>query len=85
MDFIHKTSRLPYKGMDPTTIVGKSDDLALVEAMKKKYNLEKKKRGYSISNIKDKGVCIATHLLAGKVMRKFHSNEVIVLIVELAK
>lgn len=38
------------------TIVGRSSDLALAEAMKTKYRLEKKKRGYAITNIKDKGV-----------------------------
>ena len=57
-------------------IAEKSGDLALAEAMKKKYKLEKKKRGYTISNIKDKGVRIATQLLAGKVMRKFYGDEV---------
>lgn len=53
--------------------------------MKKKYKLKKKRRGYIISNIKDKGVCIATQLLAGKVMRKFHGDEVPALVVTLAE
>ena len=30
---------------NPTTIAGKSNDLALAEAMKEKYKLEKRKRG----------------------------------------
>ena len=41
-------------------IAGKSRDLALAEAMKKKYKLEKKQRGYVISSIPDKGVRIAS-------------------------
>lgn len=65
----------PFLGLI-TMIVGKSGNLALVEAMKKKYKLEKKKRGYAISSIKDKGVHVGTQLLAGKVMRKCCGNEV---------
>lgn len=67
------------------TIVGKSEDLVLAEDMKKKYKLDKKKRGYIISNIKDKGVCVATQLLAGKVIRKCRGNEVTAPVVMLAK
>jgi len=57
-------------------IAGKSSDLALTEAMKEKYKQEKNKSGYAISSIKDKGVRVTTQLLASKVMRKFHTNEV---------
>lgn len=85
MDLIHRITRIPYKGKDLAKIAGKSGDLALTEAMKKKYKLEKKKRGYTISNIKDKGVRVATHLLARKVMRKFHRDEVPTPVVALEK
>lgn len=85
VDLIHRISRLPCKGKDPTVIAGKRADLALTEAMKKEYKLEKKKRGYAINNIKDKGVHIATQLLAGKVMRKFHGDEVPALVILLAE
>ena len=43
--------------------------------MKTKYKLEKKKRGYAITSIKEKGVCVATQLLAEKFMRKCHVDE----------
>lgn len=85
MDLIHRISQLPCKGKDPMMIAGKSDDLALAEAIKKKYKLEKKKRGYAINSIKDKGVCVATQLLDSKVMRKFRNDEVLVLVVVLAE
>jgi len=84
-DLIHRISELPHKGKDPVTIAGKSSDLALVEAMKKKYKLEKKKRGYTITSIKDKGVRIATQLLASKVMRKCSGDEVLAPVVALAE
>lgn len=71
---IHKFSRLPCAGRDPVEIVGTSGDLAIAEAMKKKFKLEKKKRGYIITSIQYKGVLIATQLLAGKVMRKCRGN-----------
>ena len=76
---------VPYKGKDLAEIAGKSRDLALAEAMKKKYKLEKKKRSYTISRIKDKRVCVATQLIVGKVMRKFHEDEVPALVVVLAE
>ena len=53
--------------------------------MKAKYKLEKKKRGYAISNIKDKAVRVATQILAGKVMHKCRADEVLTLVVELAE
>lgn len=82
---IHRISQLPYKGNDPAKIAGKSRDLVLTEAMKKKYKLEKKKRGYTISSIKEKGVHVATQLLAGKVMRKCRSDKVPLSVIMLAE
>jgi len=84
-DLIHRISRLPCKGKDPATIAKKSNDLALAEAMKAKYKLEKKKRGYAITSIKDKGVCVATQILASKVMRKCLANEIPTSVVALAE
>lgn len=76
MTLIHRISQLPCIGRDPVEIAGASEDFAIAEDMKKKYKLEKKQRGYIITSIQNKGVCIATQLLAGNVMRKFRGNEV---------
>lgn len=85
-DLIHRISRLPCKGKDPVTIAkGKGSDLALAEAMKMKYKSEKKKRGYTISNIKDKDIRIATQILADKVMRKCRRDKVPASVVALAE
>lgn len=84
-NLIHRISKLPCNGKDSTMIAGKSSDLALTEAMKKKYKVKKKRRGYVITSIKDKGVHVATQLLARKVMIKCHDNEVIVPVVALAE
>jgi len=84
-DLIHHIYRLPYKGKDLLKIAGKGSDLALAEAMKEKYKIEKKKRGYTISSIKDKGVRIATQFLAGKVMRKCCVDEIPTPVVMLAE
>lgn len=68
-DLIHHISCLPCEGEDPADISkGKSSDLAIAEAMKKKYKMAKKKRGYAISSITGKGIKVATQILAGKVM-----------------
>ena len=85
-DLIHHISCLPCKGKDTTAIAeGKGSDLALAEAMKTKYKMENKKRGYAMSSIKDKGVHIATQLLARKFMRKGHVDEVLAPVVSLAE
>jgi len=75
-DLIHRIYQLPTKGNDPVTIVGTSSDVGLAEAMKAKYKLEKWKRGYVVASIKDRGLHIATQLLAGKLMRKCCIDEV---------
>lgn len=70
---------------DPANISeGKSDDLAIAEAMKKKFKLENKKRGYAISSINNAAVKVTMQILAGKVMRKCRTNEVPTLVVALA-
>ena len=76
-DLIHRISRLPCKGEDLANISeGKSSDLAITEAMKKKFKLQKKKRGYDISNISNKAVKAATQILTGKLMRKCRMDKV---------
>jgi len=75
-ELIHRISWLPYTGRDPVEIASTSGDLAIAEAMKKKYKLEKKQRGYIITRIQDKGVHVVTQLLARTMMRKCHANEV---------
>ena len=59
-NLIHRISQRPIKGNNPAAIARKSSDLALAEAMKAKYKLEKRKRGYVIARIKDHGVHVAT-------------------------
>jgi len=76
---------MPIKGNNPVAIAGKSSDLALAEAMKAKYKLEKRKQAYTITSIKDQGVRITTWLLAGKLTRKFHVDEVLASVIALAK
>lgn len=83
---IHYITWLPCKGEDPTDISeGKSSDLAITEAVNKKYKLEKKKRGYAISSIKNKVVKLATQILASKVIYKCFTDEVPMLVVALAE
>jgi len=82
---VHRITWLPCKGEDPANIAdGKSDDLAITEAMKKKFKLEKKKRGYVISSINNPADKVATQILAGKVIWKCCMNEVPAPVVALA-
>jgi len=52
--------------------------------MKENFKLVTKLHGYAISNICDPAVKVAMHILAGKMMRKFHADEVSTLVVTLA-
>ena len=63
---------------------GKSDDMAIAEAMRKKFKLEKKKRGYAISSIKNLALKVAMQILVGKVMWKCRADEVTTPMVALA-
>jgi len=85
-DLIHRISCLTCKGEDLADILkGKSSDLAVAEAMKRKYKLAKKKWGYAISSMSDKAVKVAIQILADKVMRKCCRDEVPALVVALAE
>lgn len=44
--------------------------------MKKKFGLEKGKRGYDINSINDHASRFAMHILAGKIMTKCWANAV---------
>ena len=81
---IHRITRLPYSRENPAVMFGgKVGELALAEAMKKKFGLVKMSCGYAITSISDPTVKVATYILVGKVMRKCHSDEVPMLIMAL--
>lgn len=61
----------------------KYGEQALTKAMKQKFKLVKKPCGYAISSICDTTVKVAMKILARKVMRKCHTNEVSVPVVAL--
>jgi len=83
---IHTITRLCCKGEDRTNISeGKSDDLAIVETMKKSFKLEKNKRGYVISHINNTAVKVMMQILAGKLMRKCRVDEMPMLVVALVE
>lgn len=59
--------------------------MAIAEATKKKYKLEKKKSGYAISSIKEKVVRVVTQILVGKVMCKCRVDELHAVVVALVE
>lgn len=74
---------LTYQGKDPTDeFVGKNEDK---EMMKEKFRLVNKSHKYEIKSIKDHGAHFIAHILVGKIMRKCRANEVLVVVVSLAK
>jgi len=50
--------------------VGKDQDRAIVENMKKNFELVKGKRGYDINSISDQEVRFMVNILVKKIMRK---------------
>lgn len=85
IELIYRILWLPCEGRDPMEIADKSGDVRMTKTMKKKYKMEKWQRGYSIDNISDKAVHIATQLLVRKVMWKCCSNEVPLIVVALVE
>ena len=55
---------------------GKLGEQNLTNQMKDKFKLANKSHGYSISSITDPTIKVATQIMAGKIMRKFHADEV---------
>ena len=82
---IHRITLLPHSGLNlAKEFCGKTGEHDLVERMKDKFKLVKNLRGYSISSITDPTVKVAIHILAGKIMRKGHADEVPLPVVSLA-
>lgn len=62
---------------------GKMGECDPAEWMKDKFKLAKKLRGYSISNITNPAIKVVAQILAGKIMRKCHTDEVLAPVVSL--
>jgi len=76
--------RLPYTGKNLAMMFGgKGGEEDLTEAMKEKFKLVKKLRGYAISSICDLVLKVATQILVRKFMRKCHADEVIAPVIAL--
>lgn len=81
---IHRITRFLYTSENLAIIFGeKGGEQALAESMKEKFKLVKKLHNYSISCICYHAVKVATKILAGKVIRKSRTNEVLVPVVAL--
>lgn len=82
---IHRITLLPHSGLNPANeFGGKTGKCNLTERMKDKFKLPKKLHSYSIYSITDPAVNVATQILAGKIMRKCHADEVSAPVVSLA-
>lgn len=81
---IHRIILLPHSGLNlANAFGGKRGERDLTEKMKDKFKLVTKVCGYSISSITDPMVKVATQILVGIVMRKYHVDEVLALVVSL--
>lgn len=85
VNLIHRITHLPLKVNNPADIAGTSSEGGLIKTVKAKYHWDKGKWGYVIASINDRAVQVATQLLAGKLMRKCHADEVPALVIALAK
>lgn len=82
---VHRITLLPFEGMNLVDdFVGKSQEKKLEDQMKSDFRLVKKLRGYGISSISDDAVKSVAQILAGKIMRKCHADELSGLVVFLA-
>lgn len=68
---IHKTTQLPYKGVNlAKEFGGKTWEKDFAERMKRAYSLLLNSRGYSIISIKNPTIQLVAPILSGKVMQK---------------
>lgn len=82
---IHRITWLSHVGENTAMeFGGKAGEHDLAEAMEDKFKLAKKSRGYSITSITNPVVKVATQILAGKIMRTCHVDEVSAPVVSLA-
>jgi len=65
--------------------MAKSNDVGMIEWLKKTYKLTNGMQGYVIDSISDNAVQVATQLLARKVMRKCRSFEISIIFIALAE
>ena len=83
---IHCITHLPYTSENLAMIFGgKGGKQVLAESMKDKFKLVMKSCGYTISSICDPAMKVDTKILAWKVMRKCHADEVLAPVIALAK
>lgn len=82
---VDRVSHLPCDERDPRQITDRSNYVAMIERLKKKYKLTKGQRAYIIDSISNKEVHVTTQFLARKVMRKCCGTEVLVVVIALAK
>jgi len=81
---IHRITLLSQVGENPTIeFGGKIGECELAKAMKDKFKFTKKSRGYSTS-IANPAINVVTKILAGKIMSKCHTNEVLTPVMSLA-
>lgn len=84
-ELVHQVSHLPWNGRDPREITDKGNDVMMIERLRKKYQIAKGQWGYIIDSILDNAICVATHLLAWKVMRKCDGTKVPAIVITLAE
>jgi len=74
---IHRIMKLTHKGTDPSKeFGGEIDEKELADKMEKEYGLVKKLCGYSILSIQDLELQFDAQILASKIMKKCHLDEV---------
>lgn len=81
---IHRITLLPQTGMNlAKAFAGKVFKRDLVKRIKEKFKFVKKMCNYLISSIANPKDKVATQILAGKIIRKCHGDELLTLVVSL--
>ena len=77
---------LPKVGVDPTTLfTNKAGEKALSKTMKDKFYTFRGERWLYVENISDDVVQFLTQVLACKLLRKYHKDEVSATVIAVAK
>jgi hypothetical protein len=78
IDIIAHITRFPSQGMDPAQFLDdNTKEKSLAEDMKNKYDTDRGMRGIIIKRINDVATQMVTKILACKLLRKCHREEVL--------
>ena len=75
VELIVSTTGLPAEGMDLAPLLKEDQEVAITKQMKKKYNVQRSKKGFLIHSIIKPTAFFSSNVLESKLLRKMCPNQ----------